>query len=114
MVYRITRELEVTRDLDFIEDYLVQSYRNFGEDEESATSRAAARIKEALIYLRSFAVHPHRGTEHPEIRPGLRTVTNNRFIFYFKIDESLAEVRILAVFFGDLDHQRQMLERLKN
>ena len=114
MVYRVVRETRVTLDLDIIEDYLVLSYQNFGEGVESATSRATARIKDALSYMRSLAAHPHRGTEHPEIQPGLRTLTNNRFIYYFKIDELFSEVRILAIFFGGMDHQRRMLHRLNS
>jgi toxin ParE1/3/4 len=66
-----------------------------------------------LAYLRTFAEHPHRGTEHPEILPGLRTATSKKFVVYFEIDETRSEVRILAVFFGGVDHIRQILERLR-
>lgn len=111
--HRVRRAADVTRDLDLIEGYLVQVYQDLGEDLENAAGRAAARIGEALAYMRTFEVHPHRGTEHPEIRPGIRTVTSKRFIFYFEIDESLSEVRILAVFFGGVDHRRQILDRLR-
>ena len=41
--------------------------------------------------------------------PGLRTVTKDRAIFYFLVDE---EVRVLAVFFGGQAHQRAMLRRV--
>jgi plasmid stabilization system protein ParE len=111
--HRVRRAAEVTRDLDLIEEYLVQVYRDLGDEPEAAMDRVAARIDEALTYLRSFETHPHRGTEHPEIQPGLRTVTNKRFVFYFEIDEPLSEVRILAVFFGGMDHRQQILDRLR-
>ena len=75
--------------------------------------RAAGRIGEALAYMRTFGTHPHRGTEHPEIRSGLRTVTSRNFIFYFEIDDRIPEVRILAIFFGGTDHGRQILDRLR-
>jgi plasmid stabilization system protein ParE len=112
--YRIRRAAAITRDLDLIESHLVQAYRDFGDDLESATERAAARIGEALAYMWTFESRPHRGTEHPEIRPGIRTVTSNRFVFYFEIDEPLFEVRILAVFFGGANHSQQILDRLQH
>ena len=52
---------------------------------------------EALTYLRSFVSQTHRGTERPQICPGLRTVTNNRFIYYFAIDETLSQVGIRLI-----------------
>ena len=76
-------------------------------------ARAAARIGAALTYMRTFDGHPYRGTEHPEIRSGIRTVTSKRFVFYFEIDEPLSEVRILAVFFSGVDHRQQILDRLR-
>jgi plasmid stabilization system protein ParE len=63
--------------------------------------------------MRTFSTHPHRGTEHPDIRSGLRTVTNKNFVFYFEIDEVASEVRILATFFGGADHGRQVMDRLR-
>ena len=110
--YRVRRAAAITRDLDLIEDHLVQVYHGFGDDMETAIERAGARIDEALNYMRTFAAHPHRGTEHRNIRSGIRTVTNKNFIFYFEIDEMSTEVRILAVFFGGVDHRRQMVDRL--
>jgi len=114
VVYKLRPERHVGRDLDVIESYLVQTYQDFGDDLNSAVARAAARIKQALGYLETFEARPYRGTEYPQVRPGLRTVTNNRFIYYFEIDEPRSEVRILAVFFGGMDHQKQILERLQH
>jgi len=112
--YRVSRAQGITNDLDLIEEHLVKAYQDFGEGLEHATERAAARIDEALGYMRTFATHPHRGTEHPAIRSGLRTVTHKNFVFYFEIDEALSEVRILATFFGGADHRRQIMDRLRN
>jgi toxin ParE1/3/4 len=112
--YKVRRSAEVTRDLDLIEDYLVKGYQDFGDDLENATERAADRVDEALAYMRTFAVYPQRGTEHKKIRPGIRTVTNKSFVFYFEIDEPSSEVRILATFFGGVDHRRQILERFRH
>lgn len=111
--YSVRRAEDVTGDLDLIEGYLVQVYHEFGDDLEKATERAAARIDEALAYMRTFEDHPYRGTEHPKIRSGIRTVTSERFIFYFDIDEKQCEVRILAVFFGGVNHRQQILDRLR-
>jgi toxin ParE1/3/4 len=111
--YRVRSAADVTRDLDLIEDHLVQVYHEFGDDMENAAERAAARINEALIYMRTFAAHPYRGTEHKNIRPGIRTVTNKSFVFYFEIDEKSSEVRILAAFFGGADHRRQIMDRFR-
>jgi toxin ParE1/3/4 len=114
VVYKVRRTADVTRDLDLIEDYLTQTYQGFGDDLEDAAAKALARIREALFYMRSFVTHPHRGTEQPHILPGLRSVTNNRFVYYFEIDELSAEVLILAVYFGGTDHRKQILERLRH
>ncbi|OWJ67253.1 type II toxin-antitoxin system RelE/ParE family toxin [Inquilinus limosus] len=112
--YRVRRAPGVTRDLDLIEDHLVRVYQDLGDDVANAVERAASRIDDALAYMRTFETHPHRGTEHPRIRPGIRTVTDKSFVFYFEIDEPVSEVRILAVFFGGADHRRQILGRLRH
>ncbi len=111
--YRVSRAACVTRDFDLIEDHLIQSFLDFGDDRVSAMKRAEARIEDALIYLRTFTAYPHRGTEHPAIRPGIRTVTNNNFVIYFEIDETSLEVRILAAFFGGADYRWQIMDRLR-
>lgn len=110
--YRVRLAADVARDIDLIEEHLFQTYRYFGDDREEAGKRAAARVIGALSYVRGFETHPHRGTGHPELQPGIRTITNDGFVFYFEIDEPMSEVRILAVFFGSADHQRHMWQRL--
>ncbi len=65
--YRVFRAAAVTHDLDLIEEHLVRAYQEFGEDREEAAERAAVRIDEALAYIRTFATHPHRGTEQVTI-----------------------------------------------
>lgn len=110
--YKVQYAPIVTRDFDFIEGYLFQAYLDLGDDSERAARRASRRISEAADYLRTFATYPHRGTEHPEIRQGIRTVTSNKFTFYFSIDDVLTEVLILGVFFGGVNHRRQIVDRL--
>ena len=80
---------------------------------EEADGRAVARIKAARAYMRTFERNPHRDTEHPEIRPGVRTVTKEKFIFYFEINETEFEVMIFAVFFGGEDHRQKIMDRLQ-
>jgi len=111
-LYNVRRAAEIMRDLDLIENHLVEAYHHLGETLETATERAAARIEDALTYMRSFTTHPHRGAEHCNIQPGIRTITHRNFIFYFEIDDPSAEVRILAVFFSSVDHRRQITDRL--
>lgn len=111
--YRVRPTVAAERDFDLIEDHLVRVYQEFGDDLDSAVERAAIRIVAALAYMRTFEIQPHRGTEHPRIRPGIRSVTDKSFIFYFEIDEAMSEVRILATFFGGADHRRQILDRLQ-
>lgn len=101
-------------DLGLTEELLAGAYKYSREDAETATERAAARIADALLYMRTFELHPHRGTEHPEMLSGIRTVTSGNFIFYFEIDDAAPEVRILAVFFGGIDRRRQIVERLRS
>jgi toxin ParE1/3/4 len=112
--FRVRRAADVTRDLELIEEHLVRACQEFGDDLENAMERAATRIDEALNYLRTFAVRPHRGSEHPNIQPGIRTVTHKSFVFYFEIDDPSSEVRILAIFFGGADHRRQIVDRLRH
>jgi plasmid stabilization system protein ParE len=111
--YKIRRAADVTRDLDLIEDHLVKTYQEFGEDVETSAEHASARIEDALLYMRTFVTQPHRGTEHAKIRPGIRTVTHKSFIFYFEVDDRSSEVRILAIFFGGADHRQQIMDRLR-
>jgi plasmid stabilization system protein ParE len=112
--YRVRRAANVAGDLDLIEEHLVKTYQEFGEDLQTAVARASARIDDALAYMRTFVTHPHRGTEQAKIQPGIRSVTNKNFIFYFEVDDLSSEVRILAIFFGSIDHRRQIMDRLRN
>jgi plasmid stabilization system protein ParE len=112
--YRVSPAASIPHDLDLIEEHLVRAYQEFGDDLENAAARAATRIGDALAYLRTFAVHPHRGTDHPAIRHNVRTVTTKGFVIYFEIDEAVLEVRILAIFFSGADHRRQIMHRLRD
>jgi len=105
---------EVPNDVTLIVEHLFSSYQELGYDLQNAMARAAARINEALAYLRTFKTHPHRGTGHRRRRNSLRTITDRKFVFYLEIDETASEVRILAIFFGAADHRRLMADRLRD
>jgi len=111
-LYTVRRAASVTRDLSAIRRHLINSYEIFGDTHFAATERAAVRLREAFDYMQTFATHPQRGTVHPELKGGVRQVTDRNFIYYFEIDEKSVEVGVLAVFFGGADHLRQIVERL--
>lgn len=112
MKYTVERASDVDRDLDAIFDFLIESYGKFGEDAVTAIDRAADRLQQVQISMQSLGDVPHQGTLQPQLLPGLRSVTKDRAIFYFKVDDAKRTVRVLAVFFGGQDHQRHMLKRL--
>jgi len=112
MNYTVERASDADRDLDAIFDFLIQSYRTFGEDAETAIDRAAGRLRQIHTSMQSLGDAPHQGTLMPQLLPGLRSVTKDRAIFYFSVDDTKRVVRVLAVFFSGQDHQRRMLRRL--
>lgn len=112
MKYTVERAGAAGRDLDAIFDFLIESYAAFGEDTQTAIDRAADRLQQIHTTMQSLGDAPHQGTLMPQLLPGLRSVTRDRAIFYFSVDDSKRVVRVLAVFFGGQDHQRRMLKRL--
>ena len=112
MKYALERANNVRNDLAAIFAFLIESYEAFGEDHDRAIERAASRIRGIETDMEALCDLPHRGTVRADISPGLRSVTKDRAIFYFDVDDKRRVVRILAVFFGGQDHQRRMLKRL--
>ena len=111
MRYAVERSRDVARDLAMIFDFLVTSFETFGEDSEAAHERAAERIRAIDESILSLGAVPHQGTLREDILPGLRSVTKDRAVFYFDVDDERRVVHVLAVFFGGQDHQRRMLAR---
>ena len=114
MRYRVERALDTDHDLAAIFDFLLMSYMEFGDERGEALERAAARIEQIEAEMLALGGAPHQGTLRPDLLPGLRSVTKQRAIFYFDVDDDLRLVRVLAIFFGGQDHQRAMLQRLSN
>ncbi len=114
MPYRVERSLDTDRDLAAIFDFLLNSYMEFGDERGEALERATARIEAIEAEMFALGDAPHQGTLRPDLLRGLRSVTKQRAIFYFDVDDDLRLVRVLAIFFGGRDHQRAMLQRLSN
>ena len=53
-LYNVLPARGVVRDFTLIEDFLFKTYRDLGDDPEEAGGRAAARIKAARAYMRTF------------------------------------------------------------
>ena len=112
MAYSVERAADTDLDLAAIFDFLVQSYIDFGDSRGDAVARAAVRTEKIEAAMLSLGETPHQGTLRPELLPGERSVTKQRAIYYFDVDDDRQLVRVLAVFFGGQDHQRAMLRRL--
>lgn len=112
MRFNLDRGSQVTRDLERIYDFLFDSYVGFGDKPEDADVAAAARVAQIEVAMEGLAERPHQGTLLPALLPNLRSVTKDRAIFYFNVDDEARMVRVLAIFFGSQDHQRHMLKRL--
>jgi plasmid stabilization system protein ParE len=112
MAYSVVRSRKSIRDLDAIFDHLVESYVNLGDAPVDAASRAASRIWAIRTSMNAIAAAPHQGTRVEKMAAGLRCVTKERAIFYFRVDDETKVVRILAIFFSGQDHQRHILKRL--
>lgn len=110
--YRLERSPQATRDLRSILRFLIRSHRGFGESFGGAKERASRRVLQIEAAMERLARLPKQGTLRAHLMPGLRSVTKDRAIFYFTVDDEAHVVRVLAVFFGGQDHQRAMLKRL--
>ena len=103
---------EALKDFGLIADHLSEAYQSFGDSPQEAMTKAAARLIAIRDDALSLAKAPHRGTLHPDMGAGLRSVTINRAVFWFDLDETDRKIRVLAVFLAGQDHIRHMLLRL--
>lgn len=93
MRYDVERSSDNDRDLAAIFDLLTKSHLEFGSDRESALDAAAARVRAIETAMLSLGKTPHEGTLRPELLPGLRSVTKERAISYFDVDDDRRVVR---------------------
>jgi toxin ParE1/3/4 len=111
-IFTVRRSAAAGLDLSLIFDHLADSYIALGDDAPAALERAANRVRAIDATMELLGRAPFQGTLRAELMPGLRQVTKNSAIFYFRTDEPHECVDVLAVFFGGQDHQRRMLRRL--
>lgn len=110
--YRVRRALETDRDLELLANFLFEAYRSFGDSVDDALARVEQRLDGVEAFMASLAENPHRGSPRPDLFEGLRSLTRDRVVLYFEVDDAAREVRILGVFFGGQDHHRHILLRL--
>ena len=108
---------DAVEDLALIEAHLMAAYQAFGEQPVEAAQHAQARIEAIITAAERLALAPLRGEAHDDLLPGLRHLTLNSAVYWFRplppvCDIQLREIQVLAVFFGGQDHQRHMLVRL--
>jgi toxin ParE1/3/4 len=112
MSWRIEFSESAGRDIDILFEHLADSYLEFGDSRSEAAERAVNRIGQILDTAERIATAPHRGERHDDLMLGLRHLTLERAIYWYRIDEARRVVSILAVFYGGADHQRKILLRL--
>ncbi|NVM77287.1 plasmid stabilization system protein ParE [Duganella sp. SG902] len=69
---------------------------------ERASAATALRYTKAIVdYCVTFEAFPYRGAQRDDIRPGLR-ITNfkKNVVIAFTIDETVAVVTIIGIFYG--------------
>ena len=103
---------DAERDFELIFDHLVESYLEFGDDNDVALERAVQRIRDIQVSANKLALLPKQGTLRSDILEGLCFVRFEKAAFWFVPGEGQKTVRVLAVFFGAQDHIRRMLVRL--
>ena len=100
------------RDIDLLFEHLSDNYMRFGETQSTAAAQAIARIDRILDTMERIATAPHRGEAHDALLPGLRHLTLERAIYWYRLQEDTTTIQVLAIFYGGQDHVRQMLLRL--
>ena len=112
MPWRTEFASDAERDFELVFDFLFTAYLEFGDRRSDAFDRAANRVARIRATAERIADAPYRGTLRDSIAPPLRSVTIDRAVYWFDLDEASETVRVLAVFFGGQDHIRHMLARL--
>ena len=110
--FKVVFSANAELDFELIFDFLFESYLSFDENIESALTQAEAKMQSIRKAADKLAKHPFRGTLHDDMLQGLRHITMGRAIYWFDILEDAGVVRILAIFYGDQNHQTKMLARL--
>mgnify|MGYP000320574355 CR=1 FL=1 len=112
MDWTVERAAGVGADLEAIYDHLLATLLDFGEAAGKSHARCSARIDEIEAIIDALAKAPFQGVRDDALLPGLRHVTKDRAILYFKPDADRQIIEVLAVFHGGQDHTRRMLARM--
>jgi plasmid stabilization system protein ParE len=104
MGYKLRRSRASLADLKALGRWLIDTHLGFGYSTEEAVARATKRLKSIHDDMQSLARSPYQGTLCDDVLPGLRRVTKDRVIIYFRPDETTETLLVLAVFFGGQDH----------
>ena len=112
MGFDVRRSVACREDLDRIFDHLFQAYTALGDPRSDAFERAVGRLAAIEAAMDALAAAPYQGTLWPEVMDGLRWVTKDRAIFYYRVDPATETLTVLAVFFGAQDHKAHVLERV--
>lgn len=112
MTYQVEVAPEARDDLRDVFRFLRDSYIGFGDDIMSAKRKAADRVRGIGQEINALADVPKQGTLDTALGPGIRHVTKNRAVLYFAVNDDVATVRVLAVYFGSQDHAAKIRKRL--
>jgi toxin ParE1/3/4 len=85
------------------EQQLVNLYAYIAE--ASGEQRATNFVSALIAFCAGLTTFPHRGTQRPDIRPGVRTIGfRRRVTVAFEISDD--RVLILGIFYGGQDFDR--------
>lgn len=112
MGYEVRRALPIREDLERIFDHLFQAYLALGDAPSDAFDRGVKRLAQIEDAIDALGTAPHQGPLWPDVSDGLRWVTKDRAIFYFRLDDAAQVLTVLAVFFGGQDHKSHVLDRI--
>lgn len=112
MAYRIEFAADAEADLAVIFDFLVDAYIDLGDAPDAALDRAAGRVRTIRRTADRLATGPHRGARDDDLGSGIRHVTMDRAVYYFRVEDKTDVVAILAIFTDHQDHRLRMLKRL--
>jgi plasmid stabilization system protein ParE len=113
MAYSVVRSKAADDDIENIFHHLIHRHLDFGHSLAEAVERADNRLRRVHAAMEALGLPPFQGTRREGMMKGLRSVTKEKAIFYFTVDEAEERIHVLAVFFSGQDHLPQIVARLK-
>lgn len=108
MTWTIEVSVAAERDTDLLFEHLADRYVSFGESWTAAVAHTVECVGRILDMMERIATAPYRGEVHDDLLPGLRHLTLERAIYWYRLADDTETVRGLAIFYGVQDHLRQM------